>query len=184
LSILFGISLIRFSETATREAPVSNYGKRLRELRAERQLSLREVEERGGPSKDTMSLTERGVHKPHPRTLGRIASALGMSVSDLQAELEEAGSPNGLPAPPSPEWALVAPDKEFDLWVKTTDAPDLHKFWIAAGNYSRGIEDAERRAHLLWRVQKAITQFFKLIPVKEIIDKRPRAPVERESKTA
>lgn len=75
---------------------MSRYGERLRELRAERQLSLREVEERGGPNKDTMSLAERGVHKPHAQTLGRIAKAFGMSVSDLNAELEEADAPKVL----------------------------------------------------------------------------------------
>jgi transcriptional regulator with XRE-family HTH domain len=71
------------------------YGERLRELRAERQLSLREVEERGGPNKDTMSLIERDVHRPHPQTLGRIAQALGMSVAELRAEVEAAGHPLG-----------------------------------------------------------------------------------------
>jgi transcriptional regulator with XRE-family HTH domain len=69
---------------------VSKYGERLRELRAEKQLSLREVEERGGPNKDTMSLAERGVHKPHAQTLGRIAKAFNMSVAELRAELEGA----------------------------------------------------------------------------------------------
>jgi transcriptional regulator with XRE-family HTH domain len=73
---------------------MSKYGERLRELRAEKQLSLREVEERGGPNKDTMSLAERGVHKPHAQTLGRIAKAFGMSVAELSAELE--GAPPSL----------------------------------------------------------------------------------------
>lgn len=75
----------------------TRYGERLRELRAEHQLSLRQVEERGGPNKDTMSLLERGVHKPHAQTLGRIAQAFGMSVSNLRSELEGADSPKGLP---------------------------------------------------------------------------------------
>jgi len=74
----------------------------LRELRAERRLSLREVEERGGPNKDTMSLIERGVHKPRPQTLGRIAEALNMGVSELRAELEAAESPLAQ-APPDPQ---------------------------------------------------------------------------------
>ena len=74
---------------------MTRYGERLRELRAERQLSLREVEQRGGPNKDTMSLAERGVHKPHPQTLGRIAKAFGMSMSELNAELEAANRPKG-----------------------------------------------------------------------------------------
>ena len=77
------------------------YGERLRELRAERRLSLRQVEERGGPNKDTMSLIERDVHKPHPQTLGRIAEALELSVSELRAELEGAERPLGQ-APPEP----------------------------------------------------------------------------------
>jgi transcriptional regulator with XRE-family HTH domain len=78
------------------------YGARLRELRAERQLSLREVEVRGGPNKDTMSLIERGVHKPQPQTLGRIAKALGMGVAELRYELEAAEHPLAS-APPSQE---------------------------------------------------------------------------------
>lgn len=65
------------------------YGERLRELRAERRLSLRQVEERGGPNKDTMSLIERDVHRPHPQTLGRIAEALDMDVSSLRLELTD-----------------------------------------------------------------------------------------------
>jgi transcriptional regulator with XRE-family HTH domain len=75
------------------------YGERLRELRAERGLSLREVGERGGPNKDTMSLIERGVHRPQPQTLGRIAEALGMSVSSLRFELETAELPLGEASP-------------------------------------------------------------------------------------
>jgi transcriptional regulator with XRE-family HTH domain len=78
------------------------YGARLRELRAERQLSLREVEEQGGPNKDTMSLIERGVHKPQPQTLGRIAKALGVSVAELRSDLEAAEHPLAS-APPSQE---------------------------------------------------------------------------------
>jgi transcriptional regulator with XRE-family HTH domain len=82
------------------------YGARLRELRAERRLSLRDVEERGGPNKDTMSLIERDVHKPHPQTLGRIAEALDMSVSTLRFELETAERPPLGPAPTSQQLTL------------------------------------------------------------------------------
>lgn len=78
---------------------MSRYGDKLRELRAERRLSLREVEERGGPSKDTMSLAERGVHKPNPQTLGRIATALDMTVGELHRELEAAEAPKAASRP-------------------------------------------------------------------------------------
>ena len=110
---------------------MSRYGERLRELRAERQLSLREVEERGGPSKDTMSLTERGVHRPHPRTLGKIAQALGMSVSALQAELEGADSPKAPmtsveevldAADAATQWAALS-DEEWEAELENTEDP-------------------------------------------------------------
>jgi len=121
LSILFGTFLIRCSGTATREVLVTKYGERIWELRAERRLSLREVEERGGPNKDTMSLAERGVHKPHPQTLGRIAKAFDMSVAELRAELEDAEAPKGAAPPSLSEWLeercghayLALPKAEF-----------------------------------------------------------------------
>jgi transcriptional regulator with XRE-family HTH domain len=126
VSILLGKFLIRFLGTATREVSVSKYGERLRDLRAERQLSLREVEERGGPNKDTMSLVERGVHRPHAQTLGRIAKAFGMSVAELRVELE---------TPPSlAEWLeercghayLALPKGEFEEMFDrmAEDAPE------------------------------------------------------------
>jgi transcriptional regulator with XRE-family HTH domain len=65
-----------------------SYGERIRDLRAERRLSLRDVVERGGPNKDTMSLIERGVHEPRALTLARIAEAFDMSVAELRYELE------------------------------------------------------------------------------------------------
>jgi excisionase family DNA binding protein len=120
-----------------------------------------------------------------------IGNKYRVSEDDLQEYVRGARvHPEGLPlppSPPSPQWAMLAPDKEFDLWVKTADAMDLHKFFIEASKFSRGVEDAERRAHLLWRVQKTIDEFFRRFPVREIIDTRPRAagePGEKKSKGA
>jgi hypothetical protein len=53
-----------------------------------------------------MSLIERDIHRPHPQTLGRIAGALELSVSDLRAELEGAERPFAQ-APPE-----TAPQRE------------------------------------------------------------------------
>jgi transcriptional regulator with XRE-family HTH domain len=97
-----------------REVGVWEYGDKLREMRAERRMSLRNIEERGGPNKDTMSLAERGVHRPNAQTLGKIAQAFGMSVGELRTELT---------APPSlAEWLqercghayLALPKGEFE----------------------------------------------------------------------
>lgn len=116
---------------------MSKYGERLRELRAERQLSLREVEERGGPNKDTMSLVERGVHKPHAQTLGRIAKAFGMSVSELNAELEEADAPKVL-RPQSLE-ELLHRGGVSSRWLTLSD-DEFANWWLGVDR-----EEATRR---------------------------------------
>ena len=154
---------------------MSRYGERLRELRAERQLSLREVEERGGPSKDTMSLTERGVHRPHPRTLGKIAQAFGMSVSDLRAELEGADSPKASPLsnPQVRAWLREngAPrgamsDDEFKLYVLDLD-PEISEAGDPAG-IIRAVEslaqEADNTRAVLW-ARKKYDPIGPLLPV-------------------
>jgi transcriptional regulator with XRE-family HTH domain len=102
---------------------VWQYGDRLRELRAERRMSLRDVEERGGPNKDTMSLAERGVHRPNAQTIGKIAQAFDVSVAELRTELEEGEARPKATAPPSlAEWLeercghayLALPKGEFE----------------------------------------------------------------------
>jgi transcriptional regulator with XRE-family HTH domain len=135
------------------------YGERLRELRAERRLSLRQVEERGGPNKDTMSLLERGVHRPHPQTLGRIAQAFDMSVAELRAELEAAEYPLAQ-APPSQQLTLNGELEEerranWDAAVRSarqlqehgrTRTEELLALWQESNE--RGEDPAERRAYL------------------------------------
>ncbi len=120
----------------------SEYGQRLRDLRAELGLSLREVEERGGPSKDVLSPIERGVHKPRAQTLGKIAKAFGMSVADLRAELEGQGAlaagPLGDPLahPEAQEWLrehenwrLYMPYEAWARDVAKMNVLDVRKEW-------------------------------------------------------
>src|SRR5215217_43153 len=87
------------------------HGDKLRRVRGKRNLSLRAVEERRGPSKDTLSLAERGVHKPNPQTLDRIAAALGMTLDELKAELGEKAPP--VPATPLSGLAVEAMDAQL-----------------------------------------------------------------------
>jgi transcriptional regulator with XRE-family HTH domain len=160
---------------------LARYEERLRELRAEKQLTLREVEERGGPSKDTMSAAERGVHKPNSKTIAKIAKAFGMSTTRLQAELDEAASPMATASPPSLEWALGASDEDYDRWVEIASPPELHKAFIALDQYASGIESAAFRGYILERSQKAIDKFFKVMgPITGFIDRRSTRPIERE----
>jgi transcriptional regulator with XRE-family HTH domain len=109
------------------------FGERLRELRAERQLSLRQVKERGGPNKDTMSLLERGVHSPHAQTLGRIAQAFGMSVAELRTELDAAQPPPLGQAPPSPEQPPLNGFEE-----------ERRANWRSAVNHARRLREGSR----------------------------------------
>ena len=155
-------------------------GEKLRQIRQARGLSQRDLP----VAHDTVSRIESGRRNPHPSTLRKLAEALGVEVRDFFEEVEAA--PKEQPVLPSPEWALVAPDEEFDSWIRTAGATDLHKFWNVAGTYARGIEDAERRAHLLNRVQEAISQFFRLQPIdtENTIDRWPAPPAENEGREA
>ena len=62
---------------------------KLRVLRAERGLTLREAEQLTGVDKDTLSKIERGLRRPYDVTLSKLAKGYGVPVE----ELLEADSP-------------------------------------------------------------------------------------------
>jgi len=59
---------------------------RLKELRRERVLSLRELEERSGVSYNSIWRIEDGRQGAHPRTVRKLAEALGVKPSELIRE--------------------------------------------------------------------------------------------------
>jgi len=59
---------------------------RLKELRRERVLSLRELEERSGVSYNTIWRIEDGRQGAHPKTVRRLAEALEVQPSELIKE--------------------------------------------------------------------------------------------------
>ena len=59
---------------------------RLKQLRRERVLSLRELEERNGVSYNTIWRIEDGRQGAHPRTIRELADALGVQPSELIRE--------------------------------------------------------------------------------------------------
>ena len=61
---------------------------RLRELRRRRVLSMRELEEMSGVSYNTIWRLETGKTGAQPRTIRRIADALGVDPSELVKEVE------------------------------------------------------------------------------------------------
>ncbi len=60
---------------------------RLKELRRERVLSLRELEEMSGVSYNTIWRIEDGRQGAHPRTVRKLADALGVRPSELIREV-------------------------------------------------------------------------------------------------
>ncbi len=59
---------------------------RLKELRRERVLSLRELEERSGVSYNTIWRIEAGRQGAHQRTIRKLAEALGVEPVELIKE--------------------------------------------------------------------------------------------------
>jgi transcriptional regulator with XRE-family HTH domain len=59
---------------------------KLRVLRAERGLTLREAEELTGVDKDTLSKIERGLRRPYDVTLSKLAKGYGVPVEELLEE--------------------------------------------------------------------------------------------------
>jgi transcriptional regulator with XRE-family HTH domain len=70
------------------EDPVTRVGRRMRTLREARGLSLRDLAERSGVSAPMLSQVERGETSPTLSIAGRIASGLGLTLSQL-LRLEE-----------------------------------------------------------------------------------------------
>jgi transcriptional regulator with XRE-family HTH domain len=56
---------------------------KLRVLRAERGLTVRQVAELSGVAKETISQIERGERHPYDRTLAKLAQAYGVPVGEL-----------------------------------------------------------------------------------------------------
>jgi XRE family transcriptional regulator, regulator of sulfur utilization len=60
--------------------------RKLRVLRAERRLTVRQAAEKTGVDPGTISRVERGVQHPYDITLSRLATGYGVSVEELLEE--------------------------------------------------------------------------------------------------
>jgi transcriptional regulator with XRE-family HTH domain len=69
------------ADTTTTPVPEVNVGQRLRELRAERDLSIRALAEQSGLAVNTLSLIENNKTSPSVSTLQQIAAALKVSIT-------------------------------------------------------------------------------------------------------
>ena len=73
--------------------------RKLRVLRAERGLTLREAAQRTGVDKDTLSKLERGIRHPHDVTISRLAKGYDVPVEELLEEPALAGTLGKVEAP-------------------------------------------------------------------------------------
>jgi transcriptional regulator with XRE-family HTH domain len=64
-------------------------GEKLRQLRRERALSLRDLGGRSGIAYDTINRLELGKQEAQPRTIRRLAGALGVEPKELMKGEEE-----------------------------------------------------------------------------------------------
>jgi transcriptional regulator with XRE-family HTH domain len=72
---------------------------KLRVLRAERGLTVRQAAEISGVAKETISQIERGERHPYDRTIAKLAHAYDVPVEELLEEPVLAGSPKAEPPP-------------------------------------------------------------------------------------
>jgi transcriptional regulator with XRE-family HTH domain len=97
------------------EETARKLGHRLRVLRAERGISLRDVEAKTGVHKQTISELERGMRKrPYGRTLAKLAHFYGVSTEELIEEATDiplVAAPGEEPTQKSPSLAEIA-----DMW--------------------------------------------------------------------
>jgi transcriptional regulator with XRE-family HTH domain len=82
---------------------MTEIGRRLRELRRRRGLTLQALSGECGVSTGMLSQMERGVSSPSIRTLQRVAEALEVPINWFFS--------NGLPSPGTPAWVLRRPDR-------------------------------------------------------------------------
>jgi len=69
--------------TAETASPSAEVGQRLRELREERRVSLRELGRLSGISVNALSLIERGMSSPSVSTLYKLVDALGVPITAI-----------------------------------------------------------------------------------------------------
>jgi|SRR5829696_2770730 len=120
----------------------TSLGRKLRVLRAERGLTLREAASRAGVAKETISDIERGLRHPHDVTLSKLARGYEVSVVDL---LEEAVRAGKLEDDPSLEELHAEAGCETDWLIMPEEK------WIAAWPRSLTPEEAMRIVRELHR---------------------------------
>lgn len=118
---------------------------RLRTLREERGLTLRQLEEKTGIGKDALSEIERGNRRPRAETLRRLAEALGVGQKELLREAAHASAGGAghqfLTNHDGKRTAVVLPIGEYEeIMGRLEDAEALKEADEALSGIERGEE--------------------------------------------
>lgn len=111
----------------------TSLGHKLRVLRAERGLTLREAASRTGVAKETISDIERGTRHPHDVTLSKLAKGYGVPVEGLLeepvplAEAPEEAGPARKPRVPLYDDARKGIEMFCDHWEHVLETGDLNR---------------------------------------------------------
>jgi transcriptional regulator with XRE-family HTH domain len=88
----------------------TSLGRKLRVLRAERGLTLREASSLTGVTKETISGLERGIRHPHDVTLAKLADGYGVPVEELLEDPVLAGKAEAPETRPADEPLISHPE--------------------------------------------------------------------------
>jgi transcriptional regulator with XRE-family HTH domain len=152
--------------------------RKLRVLRAERGLTLREAAKLTGVAKETLSDLERGLRHPQDLTLAKIAQGYSLPVEEL-LEVEEApASPKDLGLP---EW-VQAPDLEvFGRKISELPTDDLLKLAVelVGGQRTRLLEDLRDRPLSREEAAERASNFARVLIVRDELLRRGEEPPEK-----
>src|SRR5215212_3585771 len=116
----------------------TSLGRKLRVLRAERGLTLREASSLTGVTKETISGLERGIRHPHDVTLAKLAEGYGVPVEDLLEEplvaLKAEAPDSGRSAPERP---VQDPVHDLYGWVRDETTEDLKRMALEEAQYAK-----------------------------------------------
>jgi transcriptional regulator with XRE-family HTH domain len=188
----------------------TSLGHKLRVLRAERGLTLRDAASRTGVAKETISDIERGIRHPHDVTVAKLAEGYGVPIGDLLEELVPAGKDKApqkleltaslvqLDIQPFPDVLDMDDEGLEDLRARTRDEKEGRLYAAIRRAYGAAVEEhdilledegappeelaeAEERRRRLRKLWKVVL-FERLAPrVDADPQRKPDAPVEPDT---
>jgi transcriptional regulator with XRE-family HTH domain len=143
----------------------------LRAWREHRGLTQQELANRIGSARDTISKWETGERGAQPANAQKLADVLNVEVQELTSQ-------------PLREWALVAPDGEFDRWIESAT---LDQVLTLNGELSAAAREEEggsaRHRYIVSRISKVVDRFNTIAGPFELVE-TSRSRKEKEAKAA